>query len=169
MNNVTRACVGCQDETTNPRFCSRSCSVRYNNTKSPKRKKEGVCAGCGAGCASTRKYCNSCNPGEHRRSQFIQGWLNGEERGGTDYILSKVIRAFLIDQAWHACSKCRWSVPHPDTGEVPLEINHINGDGVDHRPENLEVLCANCHSLTSSYRGRNAGNGRPYSYHRVRR
>lgn len=32
---------------------------------------------------------------------------------------------------------------------------HINGDGFDNRLENLELLCANCHSQTATYGGRN--------------
>ncbi|MER5761643.1 HNH endonuclease signature motif containing protein [Streptomyces sp. NPDC002082] len=37
---------------------------------------------------------------------------------------------------------------------LPLEIDHINGDWRDNRPENLRFLCPNCHSATDTYRGR---------------
>ena len=37
---------------------------------------------------------------------------------------------------------------------IPLEIHHINGNNTDNRLENLQLLCPNCHSLTSNYRGR---------------
>jgi hypothetical protein len=36
-----------------------------------------------------------------------------------------------------------------------MQLHHINGDGLDNRLENLELLCANCHSQTSTYGGRN--------------
>ena len=37
---------------------------------------------------------------------------------------------------------------------IPLEIHHLNGKNTDNRLENLQLLCPNCHALTSNYRGR---------------
>ena len=39
--------------------------------------------------------------------------------------------------------------------EVPLELNHINGNGHENRKSNIELLCPNCHALTETYRGKN--------------
>lgn len=36
-----------------------------------------------------------------------------------------------------------------------LEVDHRNGDWWDNRPENLRLLCPNCHAVTATYRGRN--------------
>lgn len=53
-------CAQCNKETKNPKFCSRSCSVKYNNTFSPKRHKEGKCYICKISINTNRKYCRNC-------------------------------------------------------------------------------------------------------------
>lgn len=65
-----------------------------------------------------------------------------------------------------ACQKCGFNTVHSQDNRPILEINHIDGNGINHSPDNLEVLCPNCHALTDTYRGRNIGNGRPVSYTR---
>ena len=48
------------------------------------------------------------------------------------------------------------------TGRVPVQIDHKDGDWMNHKKDNLEVLCPNCHSLTPTYMGLNKGHGRPH-------
>jgi hypothetical protein len=53
-----------------------------------------------------------------------------------------------------SCEECGWNEKSKD-GRIPLELDHINGDSMDNRLENLRVLCPNCHSLKPTHRGRN--------------
>ena len=39
--------------------------------------------------------------------------------------------------------------------ELVLQLDHVNGVNDDHRPENLRLLCPNCHSQTKTFSGRN--------------
>lgn len=51
------------------------------------------------------------------------------------------------------CERCKLSVW---CGEpLNLALHHVNGDRLDNRLENLELLCPNCHSQTDTYSGRN--------------
>jgi hypothetical protein len=39
--------------------------------------------------------------------------------------------------------------------ELSLALHHVNGDRLDNRVVNLELLCPNCHSQTENFAGRN--------------
>jgi len=43
--------------------------------------------------------------------------------------------------------------------ELSLHLDHINGRHNDNILENLQILCPNCHSQTSTYAGKNIGGG----------
>jgi hypothetical protein len=103
--------------------------------------------------------CQPC-----QKPHYIEQWLAGKVRGGSDRAFSRVIRLYLIEKAGGKCQRCGFGEPHPDDGGSILEIEHLNGNGLDHRPCNVIVICPNCHALTSTYRGRNAGKGRPLRY-----
>jgi hypothetical protein len=51
------------------------------------------------------------------------------------------------------CEEC--GITHWRGRKLSIQLHHKNGDGTDHRIENLELLCPNCHSLTDTYGGRN--------------
>ncbi len=67
------------------------------------------------------------------------------------YKLKKRLFAAGLKQQY--CEKCGWA-QRTESGYLPLELDHINGDRHDNRLENLRVLCPNCHSLTKNHRGR---------------
>ena len=54
--------------------------------------------------------------------------------------------------------KCEWNEIHPITGNVPVQIEHIDGNSDNNSLENLKLLCPNCHSLTPTYGALNKTN-----------
>lgn len=53
-------CAHCKKPTSNPKFCSKSCAAKYNNSVKPKRALEGTCKGCSIAISTSRTYCNKC-------------------------------------------------------------------------------------------------------------
>lgn len=66
-----------------------------------------------------------------------------------------LIAALLSGGRTYACELCQNDGVWRDN-KLVLELDHVNGDPTDHRPENLRFLCPNCHSQTITYgfRGR---------------
>tara|TARA_B100000768_G_C11133253_1_gene312730 strand:- start:299 stop:730 length:432 start_codon:yes stop_codon:yes gene_type:complete len=53
----------------------------------------------------------------------------------------------------HECESC--GIKDWNNNPISLELDHIDGDRTNHSLDNLRILCPNCHSQTSTYRGRN--------------
>ena len=71
------------------------------------------------------------------------------------------VRRFCVDRAGNKCERCGWSEINLKTGMVPIQLHHKRGF-YENRPEDLEVLCPNCHSLTDTFGNLNHGKGRKH-------
>jgi hypothetical protein len=124
-------CLFCGKDIVKGRCCSRICSVSLKN--------------------------------KIEYDTYIKKWLSGEVNGskGKDgYQISGHVRRYLMLKNNYKCSLCGWGEKNPYSGKIPLEIDHIDGNWKNNDVYNLRVICPNCHSLTSTYRGRNTGKGR---------
>ena len=123
------------------------------------------CENCGKsfkvkGNTEAKFCCRKCQA-EKEYKDYIERWKNGQEDGlKGEYGISTRIRRYLFEKFDSKCCICGWSETNPYTGNIPLEIEHIDGDYKNNKEDNLLLLCPNCHSLTSTYKGANVGNGR---------
>jgi 5-methylcytosine-specific restriction endonuclease McrA len=134
------------------------------------RKPRLPCLACGHVVNNLRaKYCSLSCQMEYQYREFIRRWLAGEVSGKRgEGRASKYIRRWLFQRANNRCEQCGWSRVHPLTGLIPLTVNHIDGDSENHRPENLELLCGGCHTLTPNYGKLNQGRGRKQRLEKLR-
>jgi 5-methylcytosine-specific restriction endonuclease McrA len=81
----------------------------------------------------------------------LEDILNGEHPIYQTYKLkNRLVRECIKEWKCEVCGRVEWN-----NSKIPLELHHINGDSRDHRLDNLEMICPNCHSMTDNYRGNN--------------
>lgn len=70
----------------------------------------------------------------------------------TNKLRKRLLKEGLKKHICETCNNTEWNGK-----PIPLELSHKNGDNSDHRFENLELICPNCHAQTDTYRGKNWG------------
>jgi hypothetical protein len=66
------------------------------------------------------------------------------------HLKQRLLKAGLKEKRCELCGITEWQGK-----PLNMQLHHINGDGLDNRLENIELLCGNCHSQTETYGGRN--------------
>lgn len=114
-------------------------------------------------------YCSKKCLSAARMKKSIADWLAGLIPGGGSGGVAPFVKRWLISKFGERCSRCGWCERHPKTNKVPVQVDHVDGDPDNHRPENLSLLCPNCHSLTLTFGNLNRGRGRKVRRDRYRR
>lgn len=119
------------------------------------------CINCNEIIPKRNKYCSIDCQKKFEYKKYIEEWKSGTKSGMRgDYQISMHIKEYLYDKYNSKCARCGWGERNQYTNNIPLEIEHIDGDYTNNKEENLILLCPNCHSLTSTYKGANLNNGR---------
>ena len=151
-------------------FCSQSCAARYNNRgkiKNPNGNNrygynspkiiQMCCAYCNKKFDKPKRkhpeVLSFCDNGKCRRLYNTELRL----KGGF-YVSPDTLRFYYISKRGHKCEECKGEEWFGNP--IPLEAHHINGDFEDNGPENIKLLCRNCHAFTPTFGRKNEGKGR---------
>lgn len=120
-------------------------------------KKQEYCVICGKPLKRwQRKCCGRKCMGKYFHQKRIVDWLNNEEN--ETFIRLNVnhsIKKYLIELRGEKCEICGWHDRNKFTGNIPIELHHIDGNYKNNKLENLQLICPNCHSLTETYKNHN--------------
>jgi 5-methylcytosine-specific restriction endonuclease McrA len=83
------------------------------------------------------------------RTRFTIAQL-GEKTSNRGVIKRRLIASGELRYECAICAITEWQ-----GRRLSLQIDHINGERLDYRLENLRILCPNCHSQTETFAGRN--------------
>jgi hypothetical protein len=146
-------CLNCQAQTNNPKFCNRSCSASFNN-KGKRRhgNPPNLCLECNSPTSSYKeKYCCiKCQQGHRYKTIYIPNILNGNTTS------SVTLKKYLSEINGYKCVNC--SLTSWLNSKITLQLDHIDGNSDNNFPNNLRLLCPNCHSQTETYKGGNKNN-----------
>ncbi len=77
---------------------------------------------------------------------------------------ARLIKEGLLKEECSSCKIISWkgSITKDIETKLSLHLDHIDGDNTNNTLENLRLLCPNCHSLTSTYCGKNVKREKKY-------
>lgn len=148
------------------KYCCHSCSASKNNIGVRRHGKSSKkpCLQCGK-VTNNVSYCsNKCH------SEHVWKQVKAEiETSGFDNLApySKLRKRYLLETRGYKCEIC--GITEWMGKEVPLAMDHINGNSDDNNLTNLRLICHNCDAQTSTYKSRNRGNGRHCRRERYRK
>jgi len=92
------------------------------------------------------------------KTRDIEEYTSNKVPMQSDKLKIRLINEGYLDPRCDICGITRWL-----DGEVPLQLDHKNGNKDDNSLKNLRLLCPNCHALTPQYRLKDEFKGETYS------
>ena len=144
-------CLFCNKETTNPKFCGRSCAASFNNKKVPKRKPEHKCIDCGKLITANRSRCKEhyliwAKNREVKDMTLSEAIYEKHHRSSAYALIRTRARAVAKKYNMNICEKCGYD-KHVEIAHKK-GISTFEGDtliSIINSKENLMALCPNCH------------------------
>lgn len=134
-------------------YCSRKCANSRQWSEEAKQKRG----------ESLKKYIKD-NPLWHeRRAETKDQRIVTQKKTLYEINLAKflagkitdraVLKKWLIETKGEHCSICKM-LPEWNGNPLSLQVHHANGINNDNRPDNVSLVCPNCHSQTETFAGK---------------
>lgn len=154
---IERKCFHCGNDTTNPKFCSRSCSASFSN-KIPKRKLSRKCSHCENLVRNYRStlcehhfQTKTIEDRSELRSRTLESYysrdsLKGLHPSSRSAHVRGLNRSWNKDMTQRPCVCCGYS-KHVELAHIrPISSFPLTATlGEINSRENIATLCPNCH------------------------
>ena len=107
---------------------------------------------------SNGKYCSNKCQQDHR---FLTETKDRVESGKVRQ--AATLRRYLVFTKGYVCEGCGNGGTY-NGKSLTLQVDHIDGNSDNNLPDNIRLLCPNCHSQTETWVGRNKKNTRRNKY-----
>lgn len=148
-------------------FCSDECKQKYFETHKPAKQsitlddsarivEVGICPVCGGEVHNKNaKYCSLKCFGE---AKWVAMMRQIEENGSFPFnerlneTDRRVVRRYLEQKYGHKCTICGRTTWNDQ--DIPLIVDHIDGNATNHKVENFRLVCPNCDALLDTFKNR---------------
>lgn len=103
--------------------------------------------------SKVNKYCNVTCQNKYTWENVTKPRI---EAGHCTHNSAIVLKRYLAEKYGEQCSECGIGNTWNDKTLV-LHLDHIDGNSDNNFPENLRLLCPNCHSQTENYGSKGKG------------
>lgn len=143
-------CIYCNKKTSNPKFCSRSCSASYNGKLYPKRKRTKKCKICSTLITTEKTFCSKECYSKGRSKRPITKPIGYERLKN----FRASVKKQSVDYKGGKCERCGYNkcikaleFHHLDPTKKDFRISSVSKSfkSIIYELDKCILVCANCH------------------------